>query len=97
MKFYITRTRLPRSGALWRLRSQLYGCFSSQAGALFELCDALLHTEVPLRALVGLTLVAERRRGGAMYDGLNWGRIDVERLRTMVAGLARCPARMTAD
>jgi hypothetical protein len=75
-------------GELSRFRSQLYGCMTARADALFELCDALLCTEVPVRALVDLTLVAEHRRGhGAMYDGLNQGRIDVEQLRTMVAGL----------
>lgn len=75
-------------GELSRFRSQLYGCLSARADALFELCDALLCTEALVRSLVDLTLVAEHRRGhGAMYDGLNQGRIDLEQLRTMVAGL----------
>jgi hypothetical protein len=76
-------------GELSQFRSRLYGCLTARADALFELCDALLCTEAPVRALVDLTLVAEHRRGhGAMYDGLNQGRVDVERLRSTLAGLA---------
>ncbi|WP_426503049.1 NF041680 family putative transposase [Dactylosporangium sp. McL0621] len=73
---------------LSRFRSELYGCLTARADALFELSDALLCTEAPVKALVDLTLAPEHRRGhGAMYDGLNEGRIDIERLRTTVAGL----------
>jgi hypothetical protein len=73
---------------LSRFRSELYGCLTARADALFELCDALLCTEAPVKALVDLTLAPEHRRGhGAMYDGLNEGRIDVERLRTTLSGL----------
>lgn len=33
-------------------------------------------------------MVPEHRRGhSALYGALNWGRIDVERLRTLLAGL----------
>jgi hypothetical protein len=74
--------------ALSRLRSELYGCLTARADALFELCDALLCTEAPVKALVDLTLAPEHRRGhGAMYDGLNEGRIEVERLRTTLTRL----------
>ena len=42
-----------------------------------------------MRSLVGLALAPEHRRGhGALYDGLNAGRIDIQRLRTAVAGLS---------
>src|SRR4051812_27931818 len=76
-------------GELSRFRSQFYGCLTARADALFELCDALLCTEAPVKSLVDLTLVAEHRRGhGAMYDGLNQGRINVERLRATLSGLA---------
>ncbi|GAA0541779.1 hypothetical protein GCM10010172_23970 [Paractinoplanes ferrugineus] len=53
------------------------------------MCAAMmLCTEVPVRALVDLTLVAEHWRGhGAIYDGLNQGQIDVEQLRIVLAGL----------
>ncbi len=49
---------------------------------------AVLCADGPVKALVDLTLVAEHRRGhGAMYDGLNHGRVDVDRLRRKVASL----------
>ncbi|BCL33390.1 hypothetical protein GCM10017557_82490 [Streptomyces aurantiacus] len=41
-----------------------------------------------MKSPVDLTLVPEHRRGhGAMYGGLNHGRLDVDRLRTVLAGL----------
>ncbi|WP_418953087.1 transposase [Streptomyces katrae] len=53
---------------------------------LFELCDALLCTEGPVRTLVDLALAPEHRRGhGALYFGLNQGRMDVARLRRALA------------
>jgi hypothetical protein len=56
---------------------------------LFEVTDALLCTDGPVKSLVGLTLAPEHRRGhGALYDGLNQGRIEVQRLRVLLAGLA---------
>jgi hypothetical protein len=55
---------------------------------LFELTDAVLCAEGPVSTLVGLTLTAEHRRGhGALYDGLDSGRIQVERLRRSLASL----------
>lgn len=42
----------------------------------------------PVHSAVELTLLPEHRRGlGAMYDGLNQGRIDTDRLRSLLAGL----------
>jgi hypothetical protein len=42
----------------------------------------------PVRTLAGLSLAPEHRRGhGALYDGLNSGRIDVARLRWSLAAL----------
>jgi hypothetical protein len=42
----------------------------------------------PVRILAGLSLVPEHRRGhGALYDGLNAGRIEVARLRWALAAL----------
>jgi hypothetical protein len=53
---------------------------------LFELTDAVLCADGPVRSLVGLSLVPEHRRGhGALYDGINQGRLDVGRLRNLVA------------
>src|ERR1035438_8839949 len=34
-------------------RSELYGCFTARADALFELCDALLCTDGPVKTLAG--------------------------------------------
>jgi hypothetical protein len=53
---------------------------------LFELADAVLCTDGPVRTLVGLSLAPEhRRRHGGLYDAINNGRIDIARLRNLVA------------
>lgn len=71
-----------------RFRSKLYASMTARGDALFELSDALLCTDGPVRTLVDLALVPEHRRGhGALYGGLNHGRIDVARLRRALAGL----------
>jgi hypothetical protein len=55
---------------------------------LFELTEALLCADGPVKTLVGLALAPEHRRGhGALYDGLNAGRIEVSRLRRALASL----------
>ncbi|MFB6716851.1 NF041680 family putative transposase [Streptomyces sp. NPDC056237] len=78
-----------------RFRSELYACMTVRGDALFELCDALLCTDGPVRTLVDLALAPEHRRGhGALYDGLNQGRIDVWRLRR---ALAEVPLPRAAD
>ena len=69
-------------------RCAFYDCLSLRADALFELADAVLCAEGPVSTLVGLTLTAEHRRGhGALYDGLDSGRIEVGRLRRSLASL----------
>ena len=56
-------------------RGELYRCFTARADALFELADALLCTDGPVKALAGLSLAPEYRRGhGALYDAVNHGR-----------------------
>jgi hypothetical protein len=76
-------------GELGGFRTAFYGCLTARADALFELSEALLCTDGPVRSLVDLTLAPEHRRGhGALYDGLNQGRIEVGRLRTALAGLS---------
>ena len=83
-------------GELDRFRRELHRCFTGRPDALFEVTDALLCTDGPVKSLVGLTLAPEHRRGhGAMYDALNQGRIDVQRLRTALAGLT-LPRAVTA-
>jgi hypothetical protein len=69
-------------------RGELYRCFTARADALFDLCDAVLCAEGPVRTLVGLSLAPEHRRGhGGLYDAVNAGRIDVARLRWSLAAL----------
>jgi DDE superfamily endonuclease len=75
-------------GELGRFREDLYRCLTRRPDALFELAEALLCTDGPVKTLVELALAPEHRRGhGALYDGLNSGRMDMDRLRVAVAGL----------
>jgi hypothetical protein len=80
---------------LSRVRTGFHGCLTARAGALFELTDALLCTDGPVKTLVDLALAPEHRRGhGALYDGLNCGRVDADRLCGLLAGL---PLPRTTD
>ncbi len=73
-------------GELDGFRQEFYNCLTARANALFELADAVLCTDGPVRSLVGLSLAPEHRRGhGALYDGINRGRADLARLRNLVA------------
>jgi hypothetical protein len=57
---------------------------------LFELTDALLCTDGPVKLLMGPSLAPEHRRGHRpMYDALNQGRIDVQQFQTAVAALTQ--------
>ena len=83
------------SGSLDGFRRAYFACLTRRRDALFELSDAVLCTDGPVRSLPGLSLVAEHRRGhGALYDALAAGRIDVQRLRTT---LAATPIPRAAD
>src|SRR3954447_15534909 len=76
-------------GDLDWFRREFYWSCTARADALFELTDAVLCADGPVRSLVELTLVAEHRRGhGAMYDALAHGVVEPERLRRALAGLA---------
>ncbi|WP_232807398.1 NF041680 family putative transposase [Geodermatophilus chilensis] len=69
-------------------RGELYGCLGPRADELFELTDALLCADGPVRTLVGLCLTPEHRRGhGALYDALNHGQVDDDRLRRALVRL----------
>ncbi|HEX3389522.1 MAG TPA: NF041680 family putative transposase [Streptosporangiaceae bacterium] len=69
-------------------RGELYRCFTARADELFELADAVLCADGPVKTLAGLSLAAEHRRGhGAMYDGLNHGRIDMSSLSVALAAI----------
>ena len=79
---------LARRGDLARFREEFYGACTARADALFELTDAILCADGPVRSLVELTLVAEHRRGhGAMYDALARGRVEPQRIRRCLAAL----------
>lgn len=71
-----------------RFRGEFYACLTKRRNELFELADAVLCADGPVKSPVDLTLLPEHRREhGALYGGLNHGRIDVDRLRTVLAGL----------
>ena len=75
-------------GTLAAFREAFYGCLRRRADALFELCEAVLCADGPVGSLVGLSLAVEHRRGhGALYDAVNAGRIQIDRLRRQLAGL----------
>ena len=76
-------------GDLGRFREVFYSCLGARADAQFELTDALLCADGPVRCLVDLSLAPEYRRGhGALYDGLNHGSIEIAHLRRCLAGTA---------
>ena len=73
---------------LSRFRCDFHACLAARADELFELADAVLCADGPVRTLAGLSLVAEHRRGhGALYDAVNHGRVAIGRLRRALAGL----------
>jgi hypothetical protein len=75
-------------GRLAGFRGELYRCLSRRADALFGVAEAVLCAGGPVRDLARLSLVPEFGRGhGALYDGLNAGRVVIGRLRRAVAGL----------
>ncbi|MDN5749279.1 MAG: transposase [Pseudonocardia sp.] len=77
-----------RRGDLVRFRQEFYGSLTARADALFELTDAVLCADGPVRSVVDLSLVAEHRRGhGAMYDALGHGGVEPEWLRRSLASL----------
>jgi hypothetical protein len=73
---------------LSRFRRDFHACLTARGDELFELADAVLCADGPVKTLVGLSVVPEHRRGhGALYDAVNHGRISVPRLRRVLAGL----------
>src|SRR6516162_8004794 len=73
---------------LSRFRLDLRRCLAARGDELFDLADAVLCADGPVRTLAGLSLVPEHRRGhGALYDAVNCGRIQIGRLRRALAGL----------
>jgi hypothetical protein len=83
------------SALLAGFHTEFYRCLMRRADTWFELTDAVLCADGPVTSLVGLSLLAEHRRGhGALYDALNSGHVDIARLRTALTAL---PPRRSAD
>jgi hypothetical protein len=73
---------------LSRFRRDFHACLTARADELFELTDAVLCADGPVRDLAGLSLGPEHQRGhGALYDAVNHGRVEIGRLRRSLAGL----------
>jgi hypothetical protein len=69
-------------------RAEWFACLTGRGEELFELTDAVLCADGPVKTLVGLALAPEHRRGhGALYDGLNHGRLNITRVRMALAAL----------
>jgi hypothetical protein len=80
--------RIEALAELSELRAEFYSCLTARRDALFELVEAVLCADGPVRTLVGLALAPEHRRGhGALYDAINHGRIEIARLRRALVGL----------
>jgi DDE superfamily endonuclease len=79
------------AGALGRLagfRRELHRCLTARRDALFELVDALLCGDTPVRSLVELSLIGEHRRShGSLYAALNRGRIDIDAVKTAMSAV----------
>ena len=75
-------------GELSGFRQEFYRCLTGRADALFELVDAVLCAAGPVASLAELSLTPEHRRGhGAGYDAINHGRVEIDRLRTILTSL----------
>lgn len=73
---------------LSRFRVEFYECLYARADALFELTDAVLCADGPVKTLVELSPAVEQRRGhGALYAALDRGWMEPARLRRALAGL----------
>ena len=73
---------------LSRFRLGFHGCLTARGDELFELADAVLCADGPVRTLAGLSLAPEHRRGhGALYDAVSHGGLDARLLRRLLAGL----------
>jgi hypothetical protein len=85
MSFLARAPAVETLGVLSRFRVEFYDCLSARADALFELTDAMLCADGPVKSPVELTLAAEHRRGhGAMYAALDKGWLQPARLRRRI-------------
>lgn len=78
------------------IRTEFFACLTQRPDALFELSDALLCADGPVRTLVELSLAPEHQRGhGALYGGLNRGAgWSWRSMSATGCGLMRIPARI---
>ncbi|HEX5114125.1 MAG TPA: transposase [Pseudonocardiaceae bacterium] len=75
-------------GELSAFRDQFHACLSRRADALFEVTDAVVCCDGPVRSLVETSLAGEHRRGrGSLYAALNQGRIDIAGVRRALTSL----------
>ena len=73
---------------LSRFRMDFHACLTGRGDELFELADAVLCTDGPVRTLAGLSLAPEHHRGhGALHGAVNHGRLAIGRLRWSPAAL----------
>ncbi|MGA6153727.1 transposase [Stenotrophomonas sp. NPDC087984] len=73
---------------LSRFRVEFYDCLYTRTDTLFELTDAVLCADGPVKTLVELCLAVEHRRGrGALYAALDRGWLEPTRLRRALTGL----------
>jgi hypothetical protein len=73
---------------LSRFRLDFHACLTARREEIFELADAVLCGDGPVRNLAALSLAPEHRHGhGALYDAVSHGRISITRLRRVLAGL----------
>src|SRR3954447_684127 len=73
---------------LSRFRLEFHACLTARGDELFELADAVLRADGPVRTLAGLSLAPEHRRGhGALYDAVSHARLAIGRLRWSLAAL----------
>ncbi|MEV0681810.1 transposase [Actinosynnema sp. NPDC050436] len=76
-------------GELSRFRRALYERLTRRADALFELADAVLCADGPVRSIAELSLVGEHRRGhGSGYAAPARGGIDFVRLKTALGAVS---------
>lgn len=84
--------RVESLAALSRFRAALHSCFTRRGDALFELADAILCTQGPVRSVVELSMEPEFRRSyGSVFDALAVGKISHDRLRRLLLGVATPP------
>lgn len=73
---------------LTAFRNEFYACLTRRADAVFELTDAVLCADGPVRSLVETSLAGEHRRGhGSLYAALNHGQVEIARLRRALTSL----------